>query len=58
MTRKDYIFIADIVCSIPQKAIRFDVASQFASKLRADNSRFDEDRFMKACDCLDWLELA
>lgn len=49
MTKKDFIMIAAIISDIQDSTIRTFVACKFAEKLKLVNSRFDHDRFMKAC---------
>lgn len=55
MTKKDYIIIAeaiaktkDMVARVPGH-YRARIAVSLAEALRADNPRFDEEKFFKAC---------
>jgi len=52
VTKKDYIKIAKILNTTDlQTHVRASLAVSFASVCREDNSRFDVDRFLKACGC-------
>lgn len=54
MTRKDYVLIARIVRTITDVDERNRVADLFVDALYADNDRFDEKRFLEACDPAGW----
>jgi hypothetical protein len=50
MTRKDFIELAEIVADVPAQGIGPEaLAERLAAFCRAQNSRFDRDRFMRAC---------
>jgi 16S rRNA G527 N7-methylase RsmG len=49
MTKKDYVVIARGVCLIEDKGKRAEYVRALCGELRADNSRFNEARFMVAC---------
>ena len=51
MTRYDYIFIAEIISSLPNLCgLRNKVARHFAEKLKIRNQRFKRDIFIEACN--------
>ena len=54
MTRQHFQFIADVIKAMPDHAPtlrqqKVSVARAFASELKATNSGFKKDRFLKAC---------
>jgi len=52
MTRKDYVAIANAISIESQfgdKATAKAIAESLASVLKADNARFDKDKFITAC---------
>ncbi len=52
MTRKDYELIAGVIknsCDIKTNQTAQRIAQGFCTVLRADNNRFDDTRFLKAC---------
>lgn len=53
MTRKDYQAIAKILNDSANKAESclpvFDIAESLAIHFKADNARFDKNKFMQAC---------
>ena len=55
MTKKDYIKIAAVIKGARHYDVNADemlseVASNLATMFYQDNDRFDQDRFLKACD--------
>ena len=48
MSRKDYIAIAAILRTMPDDALRAEVAERFATLLKRDNAAFDRARFLAA----------
>ena len=51
MTRKDFVFIAEIIKNIPvDQDPRRVIAMTFAYKLGMDNGLFDPDRFLESCN--------
>lgn len=55
-TRQHYIKIAEVVKCIVHPEYRKIVAHDFSRALRADNPRFNEDKFMRACTHLEIKE--
>ena len=63
MTRKDFERIAkiindqakDVTTGISDRVLLNELANKFADNFKAENPRFDRDRFMRACS-LDDLE--
>lgn len=53
MTRKDFELIAEVVAEIDDKKERAYVAYKFAWRLSQTNTRFNADRFLKACNVKD-----
>jgi hypothetical protein len=53
MTRKDYVKVAEILCSykdlIGDQFTYHDLVDEFAAMFEADNERFDAQRFFDAC---------
>jgi hypothetical protein len=50
MSRKDFTAIAQIISEVPEQGAGPEwLASAFAAFLAGTNSRFDRDRFMRAC---------
>lgn len=49
MTRKFFIATARIICLLPSHVDRWAVANEFVKLFTEENSRFDADRFLKAC---------
>jgi hypothetical protein len=53
MTRKDYVATAEILNKFSQRIDPHefdDLVFEFSEMFLADNPRFDEDRFWKACN--------
>lgn len=52
MTKKDYIKAANIVKETKheKEAVRTLLANSFVELFRGDNPRFNQDRFLTACD--------
>jgi len=50
MTRKDFEAIAQIIAEVPEQGAGPEwLASAFAAFCAGTNSRFDRDRFVRAC---------
>lgn len=49
MTRKDFELIASVLRRLPGKVNKGMVVDAFRQELVRTNSRFDSDRFTKAC---------
>lgn len=53
--RRHYENMAKIIRGLPQGQ-RIAVAKNFSYFLQADNPRFDEERFLRACTVVDFTE--
>ena len=53
MTRKHFKMVAQVVSAIDDMDIRKETALNFASEFQKENPRFDIERFIKACGCLE-----
>ena len=49
MTTKDYELIADILSTIKDDSVRFDLIRIFSRKLKEINPRFNMVKFARAC---------
>lgn len=49
-TRRHYKDIAELLKQISPKAKRKEAAKKYCKMFEADNERFDEKRFLTACD--------
>lgn len=50
MTRKHFQLVAHVIAAIPDKVTRADVAARFVRVFRETSDRFDEKRFLAACE--------
>jgi len=51
MTKKDYELIARTIAGLPfGHSDKMKVADEFSFQLRRDNPRFNEEKFLKACN--------
>lgn len=50
MTKKDYILAAEIIRRTTDPSWNASTITAFVEFFRADNPRFDSDRFINACD--------
>ncbi len=49
LTRKDFVFTAELISKITNKAEKLIAYTQAVAMFKASNPRFDENRFRKAC---------
>jgi len=50
MTKKHFEFVAELLKNITDPAIRMKLVNRACEMFKAENPRFDKDRFLKACD--------
>ena len=47
--KKEHELIASVIRVLPRPLTREKIAKQFASRLKFDNKRFNEEKFLKDC---------